>query len=41
MTFTDWTNTERSIGKDKDGNSIKQRSYMPSLDIYGPSSWLP
>ena len=41
MNFADYANTERAIDKDENGNSIKKKSYSPSLDTYGPGSWLP
>ena len=39
--FAKYTNTNRTVGRDEDGNNIKVPSYQPSLDLAGPSSWLP
>ena len=39
--FAKYTNTNRTIGKDEDGNNIKVPSYQPGLDLVGPSNWLP
>ena len=39
--FANYTNTKRKVGTTEDGDTIKVKSYNPSLDLTAVSSWLP